>query len=178
MQFAAKLKEIVYVDPPDHGWSIGLLFYPTGRKLAAASRVGLTPSPTCQTWARWFPQGDAAIRQRNGSRECQPSSVKPMEGFSMSMEEHAAHKDPEFFPENVDFLGFVGGWDCYIGVDTVQILFYLIRAKDLDWLETVAKYCNNIMSRSCVMSIPRHGSNWEAAARLNWKTLWVRLPRS
>ena len=24
--------------------------------------------------ARWFPKGDAAIRQRNGSRECQPSS--------------------------------------------------------------------------------------------------------
>ena len=31
--------------------------------------------------ARWFPQGDAAIRQRNGSRDSQPSSVKPMEGF-------------------------------------------------------------------------------------------------
>ena len=31
--------------------------------------------------ARWFPQGDAAIRQRNGSRGSQPSSVKLMEGF-------------------------------------------------------------------------------------------------
>jgi hypothetical protein len=31
--------------------------------------------------ARWFPQGDAAIRQRNGSCDRQPSSVKPMEGI-------------------------------------------------------------------------------------------------
>ena len=26
--------------------------------------------------ARWIPKGDAAIRQRNGSRVCRPSSVK------------------------------------------------------------------------------------------------------
>ena len=84
----------------------------------------------------------------------------------MSMEEHAAQTDPEFFPENVEFLEFVGGWDCYTGVDTVQILFYLIRTKDLDWLEVVLKYSNSIMSRNCVMSIPRHGSKREAAARL------------
>jgi hypothetical protein len=40
-----------------------------------ASRVGLTPSPTCQTWARWFPQGDAATSATNQvARDCQPSS--------------------------------------------------------------------------------------------------------
>jgi hypothetical protein len=85
----------------------------------------------------------------------------------MSIEEHAAHTDPEFFPENVEFLGFVGGWDGYTGVDTVQILFYLIRTKDLDWLEVVVKKSSSsIVSRNCVMSIPRHGSKREAAARL------------
>jgi hypothetical protein len=78
----------------------------------------------------------------------------------MSIEEHAAHADPEFFPENVEFLGFVGGWDCYTGVDAVQIL------KDLDWLEVVKKLSSSIVSRNCVMSIPRHGSKREAAARL------------
>src|SRR5580698_564860 len=40
-----------------------------------ASRVGLTPSPTCQTWARWFPQGDAATSAtKQVARDCQPSS--------------------------------------------------------------------------------------------------------
>jgi hypothetical protein len=87
-----------------------------------------------------------------------------MEGFFISVEEHAA--DPEFFPENVEFLGFVGGWDCDTGIDTVQILFYLIRTKDLDWLEVVVRHSGSIMSRSCVMSISRDGSRREAAARL------------
>jgi hypothetical protein len=84
----------------------------------------------------------------------------------MSTEENAAHSDPEFFRENVEFLGFIGSWGCYVGIDTVQTLFYLIRTKEQDWLEEVAKYSNTIMSRHCVMSIPRHGSKREAAARL------------
>lgn len=84
----------------------------------------------------------------------------------MSQEEHPTHSDPEFFPENVEFLGFIGGWDCNVVVDTVQTLFYLIRTKDQDWLEAVVKYCDQIISRNCVMSIPRHGSKREAAARL------------
>ena len=84
----------------------------------------------------------------------------------MPMENHAAHTDPKFFPENVEFLGFIGGWDCDTGIDTVHMLFYLIRTKDLDWLEVVVKYSNRIMSRKCVMSIPRDGSKREAAARL------------
>lgn len=71
-----------------------------------------------------------------------------------------------FFPENVEFLGFIGGWDCYNGIDTVHMLFYLIRTKDLDWLEAVVKYSNRIMSKTFVMSIPRHGLKREAAARL------------
>jgi hypothetical protein len=77
-----------------------------------------------------------------------------------------ASTDPEFFPENLEFLGFIGGWDCNIGIDTVQNLFYLIRANDLDWLEVIVKYSDEIISRKCVMSIPRHGSKREAAARL------------
>jgi hypothetical protein len=87
-------------------------------------------------------------------------------GIFMSNEEHAAHTDPEFFPKDIDFLGFIGGWDCYTGVDTVQSLFYLIRTKDVDWLEVVLKYSNSIMSRNCVTSIPRRGSKREAAAQL------------
>ena len=79
----------------------------------------------------------------------------------MSTTEHQ-----EFFPENFEFLGFVGSWDCFIGVDTVEMLFYLIRTKDLDWLEAVVKYCGTVLSRNCVMSTPRHGSKREAAARL------------
>jgi hypothetical protein len=84
----------------------------------------------------------------------------------MSMEEYAAHTDPEFFPENVEFVGFLGGWDCDTGVDTVQNLFYLIRTNDLDWLEVVKKLSSSIVSRNCVMSIPRLGSKREAATRL------------
>jgi hypothetical protein len=84
----------------------------------------------------------------------------------MSAEKHAAHTDPEFFPENVEFLGFIGGWDCYVGVDTFETLFYLIRTKEQDWLEEIPKYSNTTLGRHCVISIPRHGSKREAAARL------------
>ena len=34
--------------------------------------------------ARWFPQGDAASRQRNGSRDRQPSSDQSDEGFFLA----------------------------------------------------------------------------------------------
>ena len=69
----------------------------------------------------------------------------------MSTEEHAAHTDPEFFPENVEFLGFIAGWDCYTGTGT---------------LEAVVRSSNRITSRNCVISVPRQGSISEAAARL------------
>jgi hypothetical protein len=48
--------------------------------------------------ARWFPQGDAASRQRNGSRDSQPSSVQPMEGFMSKKTEANVASDggPEF----------------------------------------------------------------------------------
>jgi hypothetical protein len=82
------------------------------------------------------------------------------------MEKQTAHTDPEFFPENVEFLGFIGGWNCETDVDTLHMLFYLIRTKDLDWLEAVTKDSNKIISRKCVISVPRGGSKREAAARL------------
>ncbi len=47
-----------------------------------ASRVGLTPSPTCPVRARWFPKGDAASKAtKRATSACQPSSGEPMEGF-------------------------------------------------------------------------------------------------
>jgi hypothetical protein len=33
----------------------------------------------------------------------------------------------DFFPDNVEFVGLIGAWGCYLGVDTVETLFYLIR---------------------------------------------------
>lgn len=98
----------------------------------------------------------------------------------MSEKEQAAPTDPEFFPENVEFLGFIGGWDCYIGIDRVHTLFYLIRTNDLDWLEVVVKSSNEVISRKCEMSIPRRGSKREAAARLReelyrFDDLWSEL---
>lgn len=77
-----------------------------------------------------------------------------------------AASDPEFFPDNVEFLGFIGGWDCDVGIDTIPTLFYLIRTGDLDWLEEVVKYSSQVISKKCVSSIPREGSKREAAARL------------
>ncbi|HEY1475015.1 MAG TPA: hypothetical protein VGF53_13145 [Pseudolabrys sp.] len=74
--------------------------------------------------------------------------------------------DPEFFPASIEFLGFIGGWGCESEIGTVHRLFYLIRTSDLDWLEEVVKYFDQIVSRKCVGSIPRDGSKREAAARL------------
>jgi hypothetical protein len=54
----------------------------------------------------------------NETGQRQPSSVNRWRDFFMSMEEHAAHTDPKFSPEDVEFLGFIGGWNCYVGVDT------------------------------------------------------------
>jgi hypothetical protein len=81
------------------------------------------------------------------------------------MSDAAAAIDPEF-PENIEFLGFVGGWNCDFGVDTAEKLFYLIRTNDADWLEVAVRYSEKIMSRKCVVSVPRQGSKREAAARL------------
>src|SRR4051794_40262750 len=104
--------------------------------LWSASRAGLTPSPTCLPG-----QGGSRKGMRPFGNETVRAIVSPPRetdgGFFMSTEERAAHRDPEFFPENVEFLGFVGGWDCDISVDTVQNLFYLIRTKERDWLEVV-----------------------------------------
>src|SRR6516164_3087851 len=53
--------------------------------VVSASRVGLTPSPTCLTRQGGFPQGRCGhIGNDTGRSECQPSFVKPMEGFSMA----------------------------------------------------------------------------------------------
>ena len=69
----------------------------------------------------------------------------------MSIEKHSAHPDPEFFPENVEFLGFMGGWDCSIGIDTVHKLFYLIRTSDLIW--TGWRRSKNIPTTSSARSV-------------------------
>ena len=46
-----------------------------------ASREGLTPPPTCHPGQGGSRKGMRPLRQRNGSHERQPSSVKPMKGF-------------------------------------------------------------------------------------------------
>lgn len=81
------------------------------------------------------------------------------------MSDAAAASNPEF-PENVEFLGFIGGWNCDFGIDTAEELFYLIRTNDADWLEVVARYSEKIISQKIVLSFFRQGSKREAAARL------------
>ena len=81
------------------------------------------------------------------------------------MSDSAAATDPEF-PENIEFLGFIGGWNCDFGIDTAEELFYLIRTSEADWLEVVVRYLDKIMSQKCVVSVTRQGSKREAAARL------------
>ena len=84
----------------------------------------------------------------------------------MSTEKLAARTDPKFFPEKVELLGFIGGWDCHVGVDAVHSLFYLIRTIDRDWLEEVVKSSDAVIRRHCVLSVARAGSNREAATHL------------
>jgi hypothetical protein len=92
-----------------------------------------------------------------------PSSDEIEEGFFMS--DPAAATNPEF-PENIEFLGFIGGWNCDFGIDTAEELFYLIRTKDADWLEAVVRYSEKIMSQKNVVSVSGQGSKREAAAQL------------
>ncbi len=81
------------------------------------------------------------------------------------MADSAAAINPEF-PENIEFLGFIGGWYCDFGIDTAEELFYLIRTNDADWLEVIVRYSDKIMSQKCVISVARQGSKREAAGRL------------
>jgi hypothetical protein len=81
------------------------------------------------------------------------------------MSDAAAANNPGF-PQNIDFLGFVGGWNCDFGIDRAEELFYLIRTNDADWLEVVVRHSKKIISQKCVARIPRQGSKREAAARL------------
>ena len=90
--------------------------------------------------ARWFPQGDAAIRQRNGSRDRrQPSSVNPVEGIFMS---DASNPTPD--KNGMPFVDpwvkeakhqreipvdavFVGAWHSYLGIDHLCEALFLAR---------------------------------------------------
>jgi hypothetical protein len=57
------------------GASVRLAIVASGAHIESASRVGLTPSPTCQTWARWFPaRGCGHFGNETGRTNCQPSS--------------------------------------------------------------------------------------------------------
>src|SRR5450759_880071 len=61
-----------------------------------ASREGLTPSPTCQAWARWFPQGDAATSAtKRVARDCQPSSGNRWRFFYIKTQNRARQTSHE-----------------------------------------------------------------------------------
>jgi hypothetical protein len=62
-----------------------------------------------------------------------------------------------------DGAGFIGSWNLDLGIDTVHESLYLIRGNELDSLESLPDFSEN---RSCVKSLPRHGSEREAATRL------------
>jgi len=49
-----------------------------------------------------------------------PPQIKPMEGFFVSEEKQVA-PDPEFFPENVEFLSFIGSWHCDRNMSAKQL---------------------------------------------------------
>ena len=110
--------------------------------------------------ARWFPQGDAAIRQRNGSRDSQPSSVKPMEGFLCRiqhrvspMNERAPFVDPWSKEPNhqgvvpVDAL-FVGSWDNDVGIDDINEALFLVRDDRQDLLWSLTTYSEKLPGRT------------------------------
>jgi hypothetical protein len=83
----------------------------------------------------------------------------------MSQDENAT-PDPHFLPENIESRVFIGGWDCDVGIDTVETLFYLIRTKDQDGLQAVINHCGETLTTNNVMSIRRDGSEREAAVQL------------
>ncbi|MEH2528638.1 hypothetical protein V1288_006547 [Bradyrhizobium sp. AZCC 2176] len=92
------------------------------------------------------PQGDAAIRQRSGSRDCQPSSVKPMEVFLSNIPELSAGDSEKSFvdpwghapnhqgriPPNALFLGV---WERDLGITELNEALFLFRhdKRDLLW---------------------------------------------
>src|SRR5262249_37862272 len=96
-----------------------------------ASRVGLTPSPTCLPGQGGSRKGMRPFGNETGRADRQPSSVKPMEGIFMSdTSKHAPDKsgmpfvDPWVKEPNhqgevpVDAV-FVGAWDNYVGIDSL-----------------------------------------------------------
>jgi hypothetical protein len=146
--------------------------------------------------ARWFPQGDAAIRQRNGSYDRQPSSVKPLEGIFMSdIASGLPHDETPFVdpwsnePNHqgvvpVDAL-FIGAWDNEVGIFDINEALFLVRddRQDLLWSLTTHSekttrenldaresgdpaWIKSEITRGCVAGAPREGTQSKAATQL------------
>src|SRR4029453_5789401 len=62
-----------------------------------ASRVGLTPSPTCLPGQGGSRKGMRPLRQRNGSRDLSALLGQPMEGFFMG--KHSQRSVELFTPD-------------------------------------------------------------------------------
>ena len=104
-----------------------------------ASRVGLTPSPTCQTWARWFPQGDAATSATKQVARMSALLGKPVEGFCMSKRKSGSRAaELPSPPETACVLVVDNTFDefeveiCCQRTDGVDRAFS--TSKDLNWL--------------------------------------------
>src|SRR5215470_5790246 len=65
----------------------------------------------------------APATKRDPTTCVSPPRCEPMEGFYMSTKKQAPRTDPEFFPENVEFHGVIGGWGYDFGLDTYDALF-------------------------------------------------------
>src|SRR5215475_2916489 len=89
--------------------------------------------------ARWFPQGDAAIRQRNGSCESSALLGQTMEGIFMSDTSKPTPdkigmpfvdpwvKEPNHQGELPVDAVFVGAWRRYLGIDHLCEALFLVR---------------------------------------------------
>src|SRR5262245_48481 len=87
--------------------------------------------------ARWFPQGDAAIRQRNGSYESSALLGQTDGEFFMSRTSKHSVPAGSWTPGGSEFIG---AWRRYIGIDHLDEALYLIRGDEKDTLQPVATY--------------------------------------
>src|SRR6476660_9299922 len=95
----------------------------------------LTPSPTCLPGQGGSRKGDAAIRQRYGSRESVALLSELKEGFFMTSDTSASLQflDPFSGPGDRGPLppdaSFIGAWDLDVGIDTLHEALFLFRSE-------------------------------------------------
>src|SRR5262249_49222494 len=171
-----------------------------------ASRVGLTPSPTClpgqggpargcgHSATKRAPRSSALLGQTDGGNFMSETSKRTPDKSGMPFVDPWVKEPNHQGGVPVDAV-FVGAWHNYLGIDSLYEAFFLVRDDRQDLLWSLATHSEkstkqNLAAREggdpewakskitcgCVAGVPREGTENRAARRLLGALVHARVP--